>query len=82
MKSGRGYTVTIRNIGGMAAPVDLVVGYTDGTSDTLHQTPAIWEADQAEARVMVPTSKTIKSVTLDGGIWMDADTSNNSWMAR
>jgi len=76
-----GYTVAIRNIGGMAAPVDLQIGYTDGTSETVHQTPAVWEADQLEARVPVTTGKTIASVTLDGGIWVDADLTNNRWTA-
>jgi hypothetical protein len=29
--------------------------------------------------VSIATSKTLKALTLNGGIWMDADTSNNSW---
>jgi hypothetical protein len=78
-KRTSGYTVSIHNIGGMAAPVDFLIHYSDGSADTLHQTPAIWAANQVEARVTVPTRKTVASLTLDGGIWMDADTTNNSW---
>ena len=78
-KAGNGYTVVIDNIGGMPAPVDRQCDYTDGSSETVHQTPAIWAADLKRATVSLTTSKTLKSLTLDGGIWMDADTTNNSW---
>ena len=51
--SGSGTRVTLENIGGMPAPVDLVVRYADGTSETLHQTPAIWRADLRRATVTI-----------------------------
>jgi len=81
-KSGNGYTLVIDNIGGMDAPVDVRVHYSDGDSATFHQTPAIWEANQKEATVQLPARKTIRSLDLDGGIWVDADTTNNSWQAK
>jgi hypothetical protein len=31
--------------------------------------------------VTIPTRKTLRSITLDGGIWMDADTSTDRWSA-
>lgn len=76
-----GHQVTLANIGGMPAPVDLVVTFADGGTRTLHQTPAIWEANGDRATVSVPGSAAIRSVTLDGGIWMDADPSNDRWSA-
>jgi aminopeptidase N len=78
-KAGNGYAVVLDNIGGMPAPVDLQASYADGTSETFHETPAIWGADQKRATVSIATGKTLKALTLNGGIWMDADTSNNSW---
>ncbi|MFL5554790.1 MAG: M1 family metallopeptidase, partial [Gemmatimonadaceae bacterium] len=81
-KKGNGYTVVIDNIGGMLAPVDVHLGFADGTTQVVHETPAIWAANQRQATVAIPTSKTIQSLTLDGGIWMDADTTNNRWMRR
>ena len=81
-RSGGGYTIPIVNVGGMDAPVNIVLRYGDNTTDTLHETPAIWHADQHRASVAVRTRKTLASVTLDGGIWMDADTTNNTWTAR
>lgn len=77
-KTGSGYSVSIDNIGGMAAPVDLVLHYRDGSTDTIHQTPAIWEADQQKATVAIATRKTLQSLALDGGIYVDADSTNNT----
>jgi peptidase M1-like protein len=81
-RTSSGYSVLIENIGGMDAPVDVRIQYTDGTSDTVHQTPAIWEANQREAKVDLRTRKTIRTLDLDGGVWMDADTTNNKWTGK
>jgi len=81
-RAGSGYRVVIDNIGGMPAPVDVVVAYADGTSATLHQTPAIWRASQRRATVVVPAKKGIRSIVLADGIWMDADSTNNRWTVR
>ncbi|HEY1869870.1 MAG TPA: M1 family peptidase, partial [Chitinophagaceae bacterium] len=80
--SGNNYTVTIENIGGMAAPVNVIVNYSDGTKESFHQTPAIWQNDQQQAIVKITSSKKITSVSLDGGIFMDADPSNNRWTGK
>lgn len=77
-----GSEVTIKNVGGMAAPVDLVVTYDDGSTETLHQTPAIWQQDPAEAKVKIPSNRKIKSLMLDGGIWMDANEADNKWESK
>jgi aminopeptidase N len=81
-KASGGYAVTLDNIGGYPAPVDLKVAYADGSSEVVHQTPAIWERDAKRAVVRLTTRKTIASVTLDGGIWMDADAANDSWKPK
>ncbi|AIZ64136.1 aminopeptidase N [Hymenobacter sp. DG25B] len=75
-------TITLKNIGGFAVPVDVQVQYTDGTRETLHQTPLIWRANPQQATVTIPSVKTIQSVKLDGGIFMDADEANNKWPAK
>lgn len=78
-KVGSDYKVSVKNIGGMAAPFDLVVSYADGTNEQLHQTPAVWEKDQSNTVVSIKTKKKIQSIKIDGGIWMDADVTNNEW---
>lgn len=80
-KTHGGYTLVIGNVGGMDAPVDVDLTYADGSREVMHETSAIWKADQQRATVSIRTGKSLTSLTLDGGIWMDADASNNSWKA-
>jgi hypothetical protein len=47
----------------------------------VHQTPAIWAADPRRATVTVPAPRPVRAVTLDGGIWMDANAANDRWTA-
>jgi Peptidase family M1 domain len=77
--SDTGYIVTIKNIGGFDAPVNIVVNYDDGTMETLHQTPEIWSKNQKEAVINIAAKKKVNSLLLDGGIFMDADETNNKW---
>ncbi len=70
-------TVTIKNVGGFAIPFDVVVTYTDGKTDTIHKTPAVWKANQKEINVIFNAGKKIKSVSLDNGIYMDATPADN-----
>jgi hypothetical protein len=81
-KTDGGYNVGIKNVGGFAAPTNVIVTYSDDSTETLHQTPAIWQADRRSATVKVTTSKTIKSVALEGGIFMDANIADNKWAAN
>ncbi|MDB5087027.1 MAG: hypothetical protein JWR09_1021 [Mucilaginibacter sp.] len=81
-KADGGYTLAIKNIGGFAVPFDAVVTYADGTTESIHQTPIVWEKDQKAISVKIKTTKDIKSITLDGGIFVDADMKNNTWTAN
>ncbi len=74
-----GFTAVIDNVGGFAIPTNLIVEYTDGSKDKIHQTAAIWEKNQKQATVVVSTKKKIQYLKLDNGIYMDADETNNSW---
>ena len=81
-KTSNGHQLTIKNIGGFAVPFDAIATYADGTTESFHQTPAVWEHDQKNISITIKTSKEVKSITLDGGIFMDADTKNNTWTAN
>ncbi|MEO8620081.1 MAG: M1 family metallopeptidase [bacterium] len=81
-RTSSGYSVVIDNAGGMPAPVDVRLHFADGSSDTIHETPAIWKANQKRATVALSTKKTLASLELDGGIWVDADTTNNHWTRK
>ena len=82
VKKGSGYNVSIQNIGGMAAPFDIVVTYTDNLTETFHQTPAVWQQDQKQTVVTVSTKKSVKSVSIEGGIFMDANENDNVWKSK
>jgi hypothetical protein len=80
-KTSGGYAVTLRNVGGMPAPVDLVVQYADGSTSRMHETPALWASGSPTTVVTVKTAKPVRSISLDGGIWMDANAADNRWTA-
>jgi hypothetical protein len=81
-RTATGYAVVLDNVGGMPAPVDLVVAYKDGTTETVHETPAIWAPNVRRTTVPIAAKKPIASIALAGGIWMDADSSNDRWSAK
>ncbi|MBO9635997.1 MAG: M1 family metallopeptidase [Chitinophagaceae bacterium] len=78
----KGNQVILRNTGGMAIPFDLQITYSDGSKETRHCSPQVWEADQKRATVSVSASKKIKELQIDSGIFMDAEPSDNSYIAR
>jgi hypothetical protein len=75
-------TVAVRNPGGMAVPFDLVLTFADGSSERVHRTPAAWQADGRKTEVPVAAGKTLKSVALDTGIFVDANPGDNTWKAE
>jgi len=74
-------TVAVRNPGGMAVPFDLVLAYTDGSSERVHLTPAAWQADGRRTEVRISGGKALRSVSLDTGIFVDANPADNAWVA-
>ena len=82
VRSAGGYELNIENIGGFAIPFDVEVSYGDGTIESFHQTAGVWELNQKDIKVTIKSAKKIQSVTLNGGIFMDADESNNKWTIK
>ncbi|MDR6760354.1 hypothetical protein J2Y38_000533 [Flavobacterium sp. 2755] len=74
--------ITIENKGGFAIPFDVNIVYADNSTETLHQTPGVWQKNQNSVSVAFNSKKQIKQVTLDGGIFMDATPDNNTWAAK
>jgi hypothetical protein len=75
-------TVAVRNPGGMAVPFDLVLAYADGSSERVHLTPSAWQADGRRTEVRIAGGKALRSVTLDTGIFVDANPADNVWTAE
>jgi hypothetical protein len=81
-KTTKGYALNITNIGGFAVPFNVIATYDDGSNESFHQTPIVWEHNQKEITVNIKTKKTVKSLKLDGGIFMDANEKDNTWTAN
>ncbi len=78
-KTSDGYNVRINNVGGMPAPADIEAKFSDGTTQTFHQSAAMWAANLRSAVAPIATRKTVQSLTLNTGVWVDADSTNNTW---
>ena len=81
-KAGKKYVLDIKNTGGFAVPFDVIATYDDGSTESFHQTPAVWERNQQEIAVTIKASRVVKAIKLDGGIFMDANEKDNVWMAN
>ncbi|MES1216273.1 MAG: M1 family metallopeptidase [Bacteroidota bacterium] len=81
-KTANGWSIAIGNIGGFAAPGNAIIKYKDGSTETKHFSPAIWEKNQKQVLLNITTKKKIQSVEIDGGIFMDANVSDNTWTAK
>ena len=73
------YTVTVKNVGGFAIPFDLRIVYADGQIAAVHQSPAVWQKNEKVQVFKLSADKIIKSVQLDGGIFMDFTPNDNWW---
>jgi len=80
-KTPKGYTLDIKNTGGFAVPFNIIATYDDGSTESFHQTPIVWKKDQKETTVDIKTDKNVKSLRIDGGIFMDANVKDNEWIA-
>ncbi|HEA29521.1 MAG TPA: M1 family peptidase [Leeuwenhoekiella sp.] len=78
-QKGRNTLITIKNIGGMPAPVDILVSLTGGETKTIHQSPAIWKENLDETTIVLKNVSHTTQIQLEGGIFMDASTSDNTW---
>ncbi|KQR72277.1 M1 family metallopeptidase [Pedobacter sp. Leaf176] len=75
-------TFVIKNEGGFAIPFDILVTDTEGKTETIHKTPAVWKANQKEMTMTINTNRKIKSIKLDGGIFMDATPTDNVYEVK
>ncbi|MFT5886465.1 MAG: hypothetical protein ACI9IP_002932 [Arcticibacterium sp.] len=80
VKNERGQTIiTVKNIGGMPVPFDVILTSKSGLKETIHQTPAVWEKHKESTEIIIDNFKDLTSIRIEGGIFMDADLSDNAW---
>lgn len=77
---GKGfYALKVKNVGGFAIPFDVKIVYADGQKASMHETPEVWKNNETEQVFKISTDKIIKSVAIDGGIFMDYTPADNEW---
>jgi hypothetical protein len=65
-------------VGGFVIPFEAEISYEDGTTEKLHFSSSVWEKDQRKAMLTIPITKKVKSINLDGGIFMDYTPDDNN----
>jgi len=73
------YAIQLENLGGMPAPMRLISEFNDGMSNTIDFTPGLWEKNLKSTIYTLKTNKTLKSLKIETGIYLDGDISNNTW---
>jgi len=74
--------IAVENVGGFAIPFDVILTYADNTTETIHQTPAIWQDNLKMATITLKNSKRIAKAKVDGGIFLDATPKNNAFSVK
>ncbi|MBF8456208.1 M1 family metallopeptidase [Kaistella sp. G5-32] len=74
--SGKNLMVTIQNVGGFAIPFDVEITAVDGSVSKKHFTPEVWKKGSSY-QTPIPVTKKVKSVKLDGGIYLDYTPNDN-----
>jgi len=82
VKAANGYTITIRNKSEKPLPVDLLLNYTDGSSENLHHSIGIWEKGEKSVEIAVTTNKTLKDIRLGSTYVPDKDKGDNYIIVR
>ena len=59
-----------------------IINYADNSIQRVHKTAEIWKVNLRQAKINKATNKVIKTIEINGGIFMDADEANNSWKVR
>tara|TARA_R100000935_G_scaffold15513_1_gene31094 strand:- start:2605 stop:2826 length:222 start_codon:yes stop_codon:yes gene_type:complete len=72
----------LKNIGGMPAPVEIAYTLKYGTTGKSHVSPEVWLKDLTSTTIQLKDVKDVTKLNIEGGIFMDADTSNNSWISK
>jgi hypothetical protein len=71
-----GNKVTIRNVGRLMVPVDLMVSYDDGTVARERRDALVWGNGTREITIEMP--KNVKTAVVGDAYFPDIDESNNS----
>ncbi len=81
-KKGEGYQITVTSVGNKPVPIDLTFTFTDGTTQKMHRSIAVWKQGNKKVTLTLKTNKKVKKVKLGAVHNADADFSNNRYNLR
>ncbi|MFI5161009.1 MAG: M1 family metallopeptidase [Sphingobacteriales bacterium] len=76
------YVVAITNVGTKPIPVDLTLSYSDGSTQLVHRTIAVWKNGTKTVTINQRTNKHLQKIILGGPHDPDIDKSNNVWLMK
>ncbi|HTD98999.1 MAG TPA: M1 family metallopeptidase [Mucilaginibacter sp.] len=76
------YNILITNKGGKPIPVDLTLYYTNGSSQAVHQSVAVWKSGNKTYTRVITTNKHISKVVLGSTYDADVNREDNVWVSQ
>jgi hypothetical protein len=76
------YTIVITNMGTKPVPVDLMIYYSDGATQLVHQSISAWKNGNKTYTITHTSHKKIKEMILGGPHDPDVNKENNVWEAK
>lgn len=78
VKSKKGRTeIVVEKIGNVPVPIDLIVTYTDSTTENIHKSTSSWKTGNKETKIELKTKKVVQKVELNSKLVPDSDAKNN-----
>lgn len=76
-KSGNTFTVVVTAKGSKPVPVDLIVYYSDGTTEKIHRSIAVWEQGAESITLIFKTVKSVRKLLLSDPHTPDSNPADN-----
>jgi hypothetical protein len=74
--------IIITSKGTKPVPIDLTITYTDGSTEKLHRSIAVWEKGMKPVTLVFNANKHIQQIVLGSLYVPDVDKKDNLWMAK
>jgi hypothetical protein len=81
-KTGTKLTIVVAAKGSKPVPVDLTIEYTDGSTQTIHRSIAVWEKGSKTSTITVPAARIVRRVTLGDPHTPDSNPEDNIYTVK
>lgn len=82
VQTGSKKILVVESKGTKPVPIDAVVTYTDGTTEKLHRSIAVWEKGVKLCNINFTSPKKVNKMKLEHVYTPDINRENNIWMAK